>query len=231
MVQTLHIAIIMDGNGRWAKKQNKPRSYGHLVGTENVRNITKIANKHNISCLTLYAFSTENWSRDNDEVNYLMKLPKLFFDKYINELMKENVKVSTIGDISKLPEATLKVINRAKERTKDNSGLILNFAMNYGSQAEIINACQKVNALVLKDNDLVITKELFESQLDTADLPAVDLLIRTSGEVRLSNFLLYQLAYAEMMFVDEAWPEFTQEMFVECLDKFKTRDRRFGGTK
>lgn len=231
MDSPIHVAIIMDGNGRWAKKQNKPRSFGHLKGTENVRNITKVANKINISCLTLYAFSTENWSRDDSEVDYLMKLPKLFFDKYLKELMKENVKINTIGDLSKLPKATVKVINNALEKTKGNTGLILNFAMNYGSQDEIVSACKKISKLVLDNSDLEVTKELFERQLYTADLPSVDLLIRTSGEVRLSNFLLYQLAYAEMMFVDETWPDFSQEKFVDCVNSFKQRNRRFGGVQ
>ncbi|MFV0255212.1 MAG: isoprenyl transferase [Erysipelotrichaceae bacterium] len=231
MSKPIHVAIIMDGNGRWAQAQNKPRTFGHLKGSENIREITKIANKLNVSCLTMYAFSTENWSRSANEVNYLMKLPKLFFDKYIKELMIENVKVTTIGDLSKLPKNTLAIINSAIEETANNTGLILCFAMNYGSQDEIIRATNSVVKEARANLKLPITKVLFEKHLDTSNLPIVDLLIRTSGEIRLSNFLLYQLAYAEMMFLDVCWPDFTPELFKQCLEEFEMRKRRFGGIK
>lgn len=222
----------MDGNGRWASKQNKKRSAGHLSGTDNVRNIAIAANKHGIKVLTLYAFSTENWKRPLEEVNYLMKLPALFFDKYMQQLMDENIKIQTIGHLSRFPETTHKVLQRAINKTAQNTGMILNFAMDYGSQDEIVEGIKLYTSEVLKgqrENDLDVSQ--FSNYLMTKHLGDVDLLIRTSGEVRLSNFLLWQCAYAEMMFVPQAWPEFTPEDFDECIDAYLHRERRFGGLK
>ena len=223
-----HVAIIMDGNGRWAKQQEKPRSFGHLKGTENVRDIAIRANDYDIEVLTLFAFSTENWVRPNDEVKYLMGLPKIFFKKYLKELMEKNIKISMIGNSNKIPVATLKVLNAAIEETKNNTGMVLNFAMNYGSRDEIVQA---VNHILDEKETTVITEESFSQYLMTKDFPDVDLLIRTSGEERISNFLLWQIAYAELCFVEEAWPDFTTTCFDQAITVFEERNRRFGGVE
>lgn len=223
-----HVAIIMDGNGRWAKEQGKPRSFGHLKGTENVRNIAIQANDNHIKVLTLFAFSTENWGRPEDEVSYLMGLPEIFFSKYLKELMEKNIRISMIGNQEKIPEKTMKILNKAIEETKNNTGMILNFAMNYGSRNEIVLA---INKIIAEGTVKEITEETFPQYLMTKDFSDVDLLIRTSGEQRISNFLLWQIAYAELCFVDEAWPSFTVERFNEVLHDYHNRNRRFGGLK
>lgn len=220
-----HIAIIMDGNGRWAQKREKDRSYGHYYGSENVRNIALEAGDLGVKVLTLYAFSTENWKRPYKEIEYLMKLPKHFFERYLAELIEENVRVTTIGDLSKIPEDTRQVIEEAKERTKNNDRLILNFALNYGGRDEIVRATKAI----LQDGLEEVTEEVFERYLDTAGLPDVDLLIRTGGNQRISNYLLWQSAYAELVFIDKHWPDFTRDDFRKCVEDFQNRDRRFGG--
>ena len=227
-----HLAIIMDGNGRWAKAQGKIRTQGHYRGVEVVRDISIAANKLGIEVLTLYAFSTENWKREKDEVNYLMKLPSLFFSRFLKELMDNDIKVSMIGEIDSIPKDTAKVLLKAIEQTKNNKSMVLNFAMNYGSQREIILGIKAYTEDVInnkRDNDL--SEESFNEYLMTSNFPSVDLMIRTSGEYRISNFLLYQLAYAELKFIDVAWPDFTPLMLNECYDEFNKRDRRFGGAK
>jgi undecaprenyl diphosphate synthase len=229
MTTIKHVAIIMDGNGRWAKKQQMIRTFGHLSGSENVRNISIRASDLGLEALTLYAFSTENWKRPVEEVNYLMKLPKVFFDKYMQELMSKNIRVSTIGDLEAFPQETRDVLHWAINRSKNNTGMVLNFAMNYGSRDEIVRAVNEIHKYKLINPDFEITEASFEKFLMTKDLPEVDLMIRTSGEQRLSNFLLYQLAYSELMFVEESWPEFTCEIFEQCLEAYKLRHRRFGG--
>ncbi|NLA78043.1 MAG: isoprenyl transferase [Erysipelothrix sp.] len=220
-----HIAIIMDGNGRWAKARNKDRTFGHLEGSKNVRRIALAANKMNIEALTLYAFSTENWARPKAEVSYLMKLPKIFLDEYLQELMENNVKIETIGHMEGLPKATIAVFDYAKKQTENNTGLILNFALNYGSKNEIVEA---VN-LALADGVTNITTTDIESRLMTHHLPAIDLCIRTSGEQRLSNFLLWQLAYSELYFTEAAWPDFDQSELEKAVAWYQGRQRRFGG--
>lgn len=220
-----HIAIVMDGNGRWAKKQSKERTFGHYYGSENVREIALAALDLGVEVLTLYAFSTENWKRPPKEVAYLMKLPAVFFKKFLSELNEKGIKVRTIGDLSPIPLETRRVIEDAVEKTKNNSKLILNFALNYGSRDEIVRATQKILDAGLKEVDEVI----FESFLDTFTLPDVDLLIRTGGDQRLSNYLLWQLAYSELMFLDVEWPLFDRTLFLECIDQFEKRERRFGG--
>ncbi len=225
MATPKHIAIIMDGNGRWARKREKDRSYGHYYGSENVRNIALEAGDLGVKILTLYAFSTENWKRPYKEIEYLMKLPEHFFDRYLDELMEEGVRVTTIGDLSKIPDDTRSVIEEAKEKTKQNDQLILNFALNYGGRDEIVRASKAMMA----DNLEEIDEEIFASYLDTAGLPDVDLLIRTGGNQRISNYLLWQSAYAELAFVDKHWPDFKREDFRKCVEDFKNRDRRFGG--
>ena len=231
MEQLQHVAIIMDGNGRWAKAHGKVRTQGHLVGVDNVRNIAIKANDMNIKVLTVYAFSTENWKRPLEEVDYLMKLPALFFNKFMKELMEKNIKITMIGEMEGIPQETAKVLQRAIDETANNTGMILNFAMNYGSRREITLAAKKYALDVLNDKaGLDIDEKEFGKYFMTADFPEVDLLIRTSGELRLSNFLLWQIAYTEFMFV-EPWPEFTPERFEYYCNEFLKRDRRFGGIK
>ncbi len=229
MVSLNHIAIIMDGNGRWAKAQGKKRTDGHRQGVKNVRNIAIYANGLGIKCLTLYAFSTENWKRPAEEVDYLMSLPKVFFNAYLKELMEKNIKVMMIGDINRIPDEAKKIFLSAIDKTKNNTGMILNFALNYGSRDEIVRACLAFG----KDykNGVVddLNEESFKQYLMTRDLPEVDLLIRTSGEQRISNFLLYQLAYSELIFREESWPEFNEKSLDECINEFNNRTRRFGG--
>ena len=232
MEQLQHVAIIMDGNGRWAKAHGKVRTQGHLVGVDNVRNIAIKANDMNIKVLTVYAFSTENWKRPLEEVDYLMKLPALFFNKFMKDLMEKNIKITMIGEMEGIPQETAKVLQRAIDETANNTGMILNFAMNYGSRREITLAAKKYALDVLNDKaGLDIDEKEFGKYFMTADFPEVDLLIRTSGELRLSNFLLWQIAYTEFMFVDEPWPEFTPERFEYYCNEFLKRDRRFGGIK
>ncbi|MCM3587180.1 isoprenyl transferase [Mesobacillus maritimus] len=226
-----HIAIIMDGNGRWAKKRSLPRVAGHHEGMKVVRKITRLANKLGVKTLTLYAFSTENWKRPKMEVDFLMKLPEEFLGTFLPELVEENVRVTMIGHKEKLPAHTLKAIEKAMESTKDNTGLVLNFALNYGSRVEIIEAVKQV----LNDVDdgkldrERIDEETFSSYLMTSGFQDPDLLIRTSGEIRLSNFMLWQLAYTEFFFTDVLWPDFNEEHFVEAVEVFQGRQRRYGG--
>ena len=227
-----HIAIIMDGNGRWAKAQGKPRTAGHLVGADNVRTIAIAANELGVKYLTLYAFSTENWKRSADEVNYIMKLPAVFFKKYMQEFLDRGYRMNIIGELDKLPKSTEKVLRDAMDESRNNTGLNLNICMNYGSQREIVLAANAYAKDVLEGKkELGIDTDEFEQYLMTKDFPPVDLLIRTSGELRISNYLLWQIAYAELAFVPESWPEFTPEVLKRCLDEFGSRDRRFGGVK
>jgi undecaprenyl diphosphate synthase len=224
-----HIAIIMDGNGRWAKANHLPRTAGHYKGVEVLRNITKYANRLGIKCLTVYAFSTENWKRSMEEVSYIMSLPKIFFSSYIKELMENNVRIMIIGDRDRIPEETMKVIDDAIETTKNNTGLILNFAFNYGSRDEIVKAA-KAYAQDYKEGKVDdLSEESFNDYLYTKDLPEVDLLIRTGSQMRLSNFLLYQLAYSEFVVVDTLWPDFSEEVLDECIEIYQSRKRNFGG--
>ena len=225
-----HVAIIMDGNGRWAKAQGKPRTAGHLVGADNVRTIAIAANELGVKYLTLYAFSTENWKRSADEVNYIMKLPAVFFKKYMQEFLDRGYRMNIIGELDKLPKNTEKVLRDAMDESRNNTGLNLNICMNYGSQREIVLAANAYAKDVLEGKrELGIDTGDFEQYLMTRDFPPVDLLIRTSGELRISNYLLWQIAYAELEFVPESWPEFTPEVLKRCLDEFASRDRRFGG--
>ncbi|MEA5018633.1 MAG: isoprenyl transferase [Erysipelotrichaceae bacterium] len=232
MEKIRHVAIIMDGNGRWAQKQKRERTYGHYQGVENVRNIAIMANKLDIAVLTLYAFSTENWRRPIEEVNYLMKLPEVFFNRFLDELMKENIRIKMIGDYKLIPEDTTKVLQAAINKTAHNTGMILNFAMNYGGKQEILAAVNSCVQDMVELNSLQeIDEAQFNSYLDTGDLPDVDLMIRTGKEYRISNFLLWKLAYAELTFIDEPWPEFTPELFKKIIEDFYHRERRFGGLK
>lgn len=228
-----HVAIIMDGNGRWAKQRNLPRVAGHHEGMKTVRKITRIANDLGIEVLTLYAFSTENWKRPKLEIDFLMKLPGEFLSTYLPELIEKNVKVEMIGNFDMLPEHTKKAIGKAMEQTKDNDGMTLNFAMNYGSRLEIVSAMKEIASLVadgsIRAED--IDESLVSAHLMTAHLPEPDLLIRTSGEVRLSNFMLWQLAYAEFSFTDVLWPDFDELCMVNAIEEFQLRNRRFGSVE
>ncbi len=225
-----HIAIIMDGNGRWAKKRALPRVAGHHEGMKVVRKITRIANKLDVKILTVYAFSTENWKRPKPEVEYLMKLPEEFLGTFLPELIEENVRVEMIGDFSSIPTHTQRAVQKAMDDTKDNDGLILNFALNYGSRAEILNAVNNVLKDVEQGNvKEKITEDIFSQYLMTRSLPDPDLLIRTSGEIRLSNFMLWQLAYTEMWFTDVLWPDFNETHLLEAIEEFQKRSRRYGG--
>ncbi|KAA0958327.1 isoprenyl transferase [Planococcus kocurii] len=228
-----HIAIIMDGNGRWAKKRALPRVAGHHEGMKTVRKVTKLANELGVDVLTLYAFSTENWKRPKIEVDFLMRLPEEFLTTFLPELIEENVRVEMMGYRHNLPGHTLRAIEKAKEATKDNTGLVLNFALNYGSRAEIVDAVKDIAAQVaagtLDIND--ISEDLISGGLMTKGLPEPDLLIRTSGEVRLSNFMLWQLAYTEFWFTETLWPDFNEDSLLEAIGNYQKRNRRYGGLK
>lgn len=228
-----HIAIIMDGNGRWAKKRGLPRIAGHREGTKAIKRIVKKANELGVSILTLYAFSTENWKRPKDEVDFLMKLPESFLDTYLPELIEENVQVRVMGESENLPEYTVRAVNTAIEQTKQNDGLILNFALNYGSRDELSKAVKRIANDVKNGNLSIddIDEELVSSYLFRPELKDPDLLIRTSGEIRLSNFMLWQLAYTELWFTDTYWPDFTEEELVQAVKDYQMRCRRFGGLK
>ncbi|WP_066252734.1 isoprenyl transferase [Neobacillus drentensis] len=226
-----HVAIIMDGNGRWAKKRALPRIAGHHEGMKVVRKTTKLASELGIKTLTLYAFSTENWKRPKNEVEYIMSLPDEFLGTFLPDLIKENVQVKMMGYKNQLPVHTLRAIEKAIEDTKNNDGLVLNFALNYGSRAEILDGVKQVlndiKSGKLKETDL--DEKVFSSYLMTADFTDPDLLIRTSGEIRLSNFMLWQLAYSEFWFTDVLWPDFNEEHLFEAIETFQKRQRRFGG--
>ena len=227
-----HVAIIMDGNGRWAKEHNHKRTYGHYIGVDNVRNIAIKANELGIEVLTLYAFSTENWKRPLEEVNYLMSLPAMFFDKFMGELMEKGIRIQMIGEIDPFPENTRKVLLRAIERTKNNRNMTLVFAMNYGGRREIVRGINNYVADVRNGKAAEpLDENTFEKYLYTAEDPPLDYLIRTSLDYRLSNFLLWQVSYAEMYFTDVHWPEFTPELFEKAIEEYQTRQRRFGGLK
>jgi undecaprenyl diphosphate synthase len=226
-----HVAIIMDGNGRWAKKRGLPRIAGHHSGMKAVKKITMAADEIGVKILTLYAFSTENWSRPRDEVDYLMKLPQQFLSLELNELIEKNVQVRVIGWREGLPDYTLKALDEAIERTKNNTGLILNFALNYGSRKEMLESMKRMNADI-QDGKIQlkqVDEALFSSYLQTAGLPDPDLLIRTSGEQRISNFMLWQLAYTELYFTSCYWPDFSKEHFFQAIEQYQLRIRRYGG--
>jgi len=228
-----HIAIIMDGNGRWAKEKGQPRIAGHKEGMNNVKTIATAASHLGVKVLSLYAFSTENWSRPSKEVNFLMRLPVDFFGTFMPDLIKENIKVMVTGFTDHLPDRTRKVVLKAVEDTKDNTGMILNFAFNYGGRAEIIHAAKSlaieaVNGSIDPDkiDDSMFANHLLTDQL--GDLADPDLLIRTSGEERISNFMLWQLAYSEMVFDKTYWPNYSVDNLIEDIKEFDRRDRRYG---
>lgn len=227
-----HIAIIMDGNGRWAKSKGLPRIMGHRAGAKVVRDVVQACGELGIEVLTLYAFSTENWSRPKTEIKALMKLLKDYLRKETDELNKNNVKLQAIGRIHELPGFAIEELEKAMEKTSSNTGLILNLALNYSGRAEIIDAVKSIVMDNKKFSSLnEINEETFNSHLYTDKLPYPDLLIRTSGEMRVSNFLLWQIAYAEIWVTDVLWPSFTRQHLFDAIIDFQKRERRFGGIK
>lgn len=231
-----HVAIIMDGNGRWAKQRHLPRVAGHKQGMETVKTITKAASRLGVKVLTLYAFSTENWKRPTSEVSYLMRLPVDFFGTFMPELIEENVRVMVMGELAALPAKTQQAARDAMADTAANTGMILNFALNYGGRDELIQATKAIaaEAAAGKLDPSAIDAETVADHLMTqplGELADPDLLIRTSGEERISNFLLWQLAYSELVFTDTFWPDFTAETLQACIADYQSRDRRFGGLK
>jgi undecaprenyl diphosphate synthase len=226
-----HVAIIMDGNGRWAKKRGLPRVAGHRAGAEAVRRTLRAAVKNGVEVLTLYAFSSENWRRSDEEVSDLKGLLGYYLERELDSLAKEGVGLRLIGDYRAFGPDLTQRLERAMERLKSNSRLTLVVALNYGSRAEIVEAARTL-ALKTRAGEIdpaAIDEAALEAQLDTHELPELDLLIRTSGEVRLSNFLLWQAAYAELIFTPTLWPDFGEEEFARAIEQFSARERRFGG--
>ena len=225
-----HVAFIMDGNGRWATKRFLPRLAGHKAGVEQLREIIRYSSDINISHVTFYAFSTENWNRPISEVNGLMNLLVSFLKKEIKELHSNNVKIVILGDISKLPEKARIEVEKSVELTSDNKGLVCSIALNYGSRDEILKATKEIAIAAAKREIEIedIDSALFESKLYTSGMPDPDLMIRTSGELRLSNYLLWQLAYTEFYFTDTFWPDFSKEEYIKALIEYQGRKRRYG---
>lgn len=225
-----HIAFILDGNGRWAKARNKPRTYGHRHGFSSLFDVAEAVNERGIKVMSVYAFSTENWNRPKSEVSFLFKTLEQRLKSVLKKIMRQGIKIVTSGDLTKLPASTQEAIRVAVEETKNNPNLILNICINYGAKDEIIRAIKK-----LSHDDTIqiddLTPALFENYLDTKDLPPVDLLVRTSGEERLSNFMLWQVAYAEFIFTPTMWPDYNRETLDRDLMLYAQRTRRFGGLK
>lgn len=227
-----HVAIIMDGNGRWAKSRGEERTFGHKNAISAVRNAISACDKAGIKYLTLYTFSTENWNRPSDEVNTLMSLLSETLLKEAEELFSKGIRLHVIGEIEKLPTLVREQLLNVVELTKENSKGNLVLALSYGSKREILNAVKEI-AQEVKEGKIStedIDEKLFENHLYTKDLPPVDLLIRTSGEVRISNFLLWQIAYAELQFLDIFWPDFQEEHLYQCIINYQNKERRFGKT-
>ncbi len=228
-----HIAIILDGNGRYAKKRLLPRQVGHKKGADNLKIIAEYANEIGIKHLTVYAFSTENWKREQSEVDYLMKLLTDYLDSFLSDFKNTNIVIDTIGDISKLNTSLISKINEVRDATKNNTGLHFTVAINYGSRDEIKRAIKNIatdvkNEVISADD---IDEAMISSYLDTKHLPDPDFLIRTSNEFRISNFLMWQLSYSELFFSEKLWPEFTKNDLDKALENFANRERRFGGRK
>jgi len=225
-----HIAIIMDGNRRWARSQGKPAGFGHKAGAKTLENIVRYANKIGLEYITVYAFSTENWKRAEDEVNALMMLLQNYLDDYSKRANSENIRVKILGDITALSQKMQKSIIDCMERTKNNTGVTFNIALNYGGRDEIIKAVKNI-ATQVKNNEIEIesiNEEIISNNLYTAGQPDPDLLIRTSGELRLSNFLPWQLVYSEFLFIDKNWPDFTEEDLDNAIIEYQKRTRKFG---
>ncbi|RYD06580.1 hypothetical protein N752_02620 [Desulforamulus aquiferis] len=223
----------MDGNGRWAQRRGMPRSFGHKAGVEALRNVVKLCSELGVKVLTCYAFSTENWKRPQDEVSMLMDLLVEYLDKELKELHRNNVRINALGQLNELPQAPKDAVLRAIEETKDNSGLILNIALSYGGRTEITMAVQKI-AQMVKDGEIEVSEineKLIGNKLYTAGMPDPDLLVRPSGDYRISNFLLWQLAYTEFWLSNVMWPDFKREHLLKAIIDYQRRERRFGGLK
>ena len=221
-----HIAIIMDGNRRWAKEHNLPSAAGHKKGVTSLRNVVRACDEFGIKYLTVYAFSTENWKRSKEEVDFLMDLVAVTLKNELDDMDKENVKISFIGDRSRLSDRLQKVTSNAQDKTKNNSGVNLQIALNYGSRDEIVNAVKSIIDNGYKSDD--ITADVISKYLYTKDIPDPDILIRTGGEKRISNYLLWQIAYSEVIVVEEYWPEFDRCSLLKCIEEFNRRQRRYG---
>ena len=221
MNQLNHVAFIMDGNGRWGIKKKKGRNFGHLKGVETVKKIVKSSIKLKIKITTFYVFSSENWKRPKKEISFLFKLIKNYFSKEINNLIKQNIKINIIGDIKRLPKDLRLILKKTELLTKKNKQIIVNLAINYGSKNEIIETIKKVKKRTNIKN--------FEKNLYTKRMPSPDILIRTGGHQRLSNFMLWQLAYAELFFIKKLWPDFTSSDLIKIINKYKKSKRNFGG--
>lgn len=228
-----HVAFIMDGNGRWAERRGLPRRFGHQAGVDAMRRVIEAAGDLKLEAVTLYAFSTENWTRPRDEVDFLMKLPIEWIRRDLHTLMEKNVRLLVTGRLDAVPQETISWITKAVTETKDNTGLIVNIALNYGGRAEITDAVRAIAAQV-KRGDLdpeAISEEIIADHLYAPQLPVPDLIVRASGEQRLSNFLIWQSAYAELFFSPKLWPDFDKQEIVTILEAYRQRDRRFGGLK
>lgn len=226
-----HVAIILDGNGRWAKKRLLPRVMGHKEGAKNIATIANHAAKLGISHLTVFCFSTENWNRPTDEVDFLMNLPLEYYDQYKDKIDNSEIRIKVIGRRDRLRPDLVELINEVEEKTSKNTKLVLTLCLDYGSYDEITTAVKKI-ALKVKNNDIMledITPELIENNLFTKDYPNLDLLIRTSGEIRISNYLLWQLGYAELYFTKTLWPDFNEKELEKAIIDYQSRNRRFGG--
>jgi undecaprenyl diphosphate synthase len=226
-----HLAVIMDGNGRWAKKRLMPRTFGHKNGCEAIIRVLRACREFNINYVSLYAFSTENWKRDKEEVSYLMELIDEYFTRYQDKFNEHNVRVIVSGFKDNIPENVRKTIEKVENATKDKTGQILNICFNYGSQKELVMATKAIAKDVLNGKIKIddINEDTISNNLFTREMPPVDLMVRSSGEQRISNFLLYQIAYAELYFTKVYWPDFDKDVVYDCLKEFESRQRRFGG--
>lgn len=228
-----HIAIILDGNGRWAKKRFMPRTYGHRKGAFNIRTIARYANQIGVKYLTMYCFSTENWKRPVDEVNYLMTKPVRYIKRYYDDLVNSSIRITFIGRRDRIPADLLNILTDLENKTRDHNGLVLTLCIDYGSFDELSTAIKNIASEVVENklqiND--INEQCIMSHLFTKDYPPVDLMIRTSGELRLSNYLLLQSAYAELYFTDVLWPDFNEKELLKAIENYQSRNRRFGGLK
>ena len=225
MISPSHIAIIMDGNGRWGLKKYNDRNKGHFYGLQNINKVIKNCIKLHIKYLTLYTFSTENWNRPKKEIEYLFFLFKFFYQKNFNKINKNNIRIKFIGDLKNIPADLKVIIKKIQEKTKNNNRITVVFAFNYGAKSELINAFKKIH----KNKNNIITEELISNNLYTKNIPDPDILVRTGGEKRLSNFLLWQLSYAELFFIEKNWPDFNFLDLKKIVNKFRGIKRRFGG--
>ncbi len=224
MISPLHVAVIMDGNGRWGLKKKKSRNYGHLQGIKNVQKIIQASIKKELKYLTLYTFSTENWKRPLEEINFLFKILENYIDKELNKLIKKNIKIKIIGNLNKIPLHLIKKLKKVEKITKKNTKLQINVAFNYGSRHEILHAVNKINKKKIKINEKSINNNLY-----TKGIPDPDILIRTGNRNRLSNFLLWQIQYSEIFFEQKLWPDFNQNDFFKVINKYNKIKRNFGG--